>query len=125
MLTHVRIVAFIQIGRALLLALGAVGAFFGMGLGAVGTLLVGDLFTSLGLGIGAIVTALVMGTLAVASGLVGLGLLAHKSWARYLTILLSLLALFNWPVGTLLGGYSLWVLFHDETKRLFSSPVYA
>ncbi len=125
MQTHLRIVAFIQIGRALLFALGAVGSFFGMGLGAVGTLLVGDLFTSLGLGIGAIVSALVMGTLAIGSGIVGLGLLAHKSWARYLTIVFSLVALFNWPVGTLLGGYSLWVLFHDETKPLFTAPAYA
>ena len=123
--SHIRVVAFIQIGRALLLAFGAVAAFLGMSLGAVGTLLVGDVFTSFGLGLGAIVTMLFMGALAVASLVVGLGLLAHKSWARYVSILLSLFALVNWPVGTILGGYSLWALFHDDTKRLFAGPTYA
>ncbi|MCU0634415.1 MAG: hypothetical protein MUE41_06045 [Gemmatimonadaceae bacterium] len=117
--THVRIVAILQIVRAALIGLGAIGSFFGMALGALGSLAVGDLFTSLGLGIGAFVSALIMGTIAVLSLIVGLGLLAHKSWARYVAIVLSLFSLFNWPVGTVLGGYSLWVLLHGETKRLF------
>lgn len=125
MQTHIRIVAFIHIGRAALLALGAVGSFLGMTLGAVGTLLVGDIFTSFGLGIGAVLTAVVLGALALASLFVGLGLLAHKSWARWVAVLISLVSLFNWPVGTLLSGYSLWVLFHDDAKRLFATPTYA
>ncbi|MCU0647345.1 MAG: hypothetical protein MUF00_05090 [Gemmatimonadaceae bacterium] len=123
--THVRIVALLQIARAALIGLGAIGSFFGMALGALGSLAVGDLFTSFGLGLGAVLSALIMGTIAVASLVVGLGLLAHKSWARYVAILLSMLSLFNWPVGTILGGYSLWVLFHDETKRLFAGHAYA
>jgi hypothetical protein len=123
--SHLRIVAFLQVGRALLLGFGAVAAFFGMGLGAVGTLLVGDIFTSIGLGIGAVLTGLFMGALALASLVVGLGLLGRKGWARYVAILLSLFGLFNWPVGTIISGYTLWVLFHDDTKRMFSSPTYA
>jgi hypothetical protein len=123
--SHLRIVAFLQVGRALLLGFGAVAAFFGMGLGAVGTLLVGDIFTSIGLGIGAVLTGLFMGALALASLVVGLGLLGRKGWARYVAILLSLFGLFNWPVGTIISGYTLWVLFHDDTKRMFNSPTYA
>lgn len=123
--SHLRIVAFLQIGRSLLFGFGALAAFFGMGLGAVGTLLVGDIFTSIGLGIGAVLTGLFMGALALASLFVGLGLLGRKGWARYAAILLSLLGLFNWPVGTIISGYTLWVLFHDDTKRMFSSPAYA
>jgi hypothetical protein len=31
----------------------------------------------------------------------------------------SAFRLFRWPWGTLFGGYSIWVLTHDETRRLF------
>jgi len=30
----------------------------------------------------------------------------------------SALSLFGFPIGTLLGGYSLWVLTNNETKML-------
>jgi hypothetical protein len=123
--SHLRVVAFLQIGRALLLAFGAVASFLGMGLGAVGTLLVGDIFTSLGLGIGAVLTGLFMGALALASLFVGLGLLGRKSWARYVAVVLALFGLFNWPLGTIMSVYTLWVLFHEDTKRSFGSTTYA
>jgi hypothetical protein len=34
-------------------------------------------------------------------------------------IIWAILSLFNFPVGTLIGVYMLWVLFNDETKRIF------
>ena len=37
----------------------------------------------------------------------GLGLLGFRSWARILTIILSVIALFHVPVGTALGFYGL------------------
>ena len=49
----------------------------------------------------------------------GIGLLKMKSWARPLMIVLSVLHLLSIPVGTALGAYGLWVLFHEDTKRLF------
>jgi len=42
--------------------------------------------------------------------LAGWGLLQREPWARLLTIVLAFLALFNIPLGTALGIYSLWVL---------------
>jgi hypothetical protein len=51
----------------------------------------------------------------------GIGLLYHKQWARFLVMVLSVLDLFNVPVGTVLGGYSLWVLVQDETAELFAT----
>ena len=40
----------------------------------------------------------------------GIGLLYFKPWARVLTIILSVIHLFNIPFGTALGIYGLWVL---------------
>ena len=49
----------------------------------------------------------------------GIGLLYFKPWARVLTIILSVIHLFNLPVGTALGIYGLWVLLQRETETLF------
>ena len=42
--------------------------------------------------------------------LAGFGLLTRRSWARKLSLILGVLSLFNPPVGTALGVYTLWVL---------------
>jgi hypothetical protein len=49
----------------------------------------------------------------------GYGLLKLRSWARVLAIILSAIRLINVPIGTALGVYSLWVLFHKDTEALF------
>ena len=49
----------------------------------------------------------------------GIGLLNTKPWARVLTIILGILNLPGFPVGTLLGVYSLYVMLDDETSTLF------
>lgn len=49
----------------------------------------------------------------------GFGLLKFRSWAQILTIVLSVLGLLNFPFGTALGIYGLWVLLNKETKPLF------
>lgn len=50
----------------------------------------------------------------------GIGVLKHRNWARYLIMIRSVLGLFNFPIGTALGIYCIWVLAHDETARLFT-----
>jgi hypothetical protein len=52
---------------------------------------------------------------------IGIGLLRLRSWARVAGIVISLLNLFNFPLGTLLGVYGLWVLFSKETERVFGA----
>jgi hypothetical protein len=42
--------------------------------------------------------------------LAGWGLLQREAWARMLTVVLAFLSLFNIPLGTALGIYTLWVL---------------
>jgi hypothetical protein len=50
----------------------------------------------------------------------GYGLLQYKSWARILAIILAILNLILFPIGTLIGIYTLWVMLKDETKALFA-----
>lgn len=49
----------------------------------------------------------------------GLGLRAHKGWARYLAMILGVLSILVFPFGTLLGIYTLYVLLHNDTPRVF------
>lgn len=51
----------------------------------------------------------------------GFGLYRRKEWARILTLILSVLAIFNFPFGTAIGIYSIWVLIQPETVAAFSS----
>lgn len=61
-------------------------------------------------------------TLMAAPGLIaGFGLLKFANWARILTIVLSALHLLNFPIGTPLGIYGLYVLLNKETERLFGA----
>jgi hypothetical protein len=50
----------------------------------------------------------------------GVGLLACKSWARILTLVMAALGLLNIPIGTLKGVYIIWVLVQQETISLFA-----
>ena len=52
----------------------------------------------------------------------GFGLLAFKSWARILGLVLAALQLINIPFGTVFGAYALWVLLNKDTERLFAQP---
>lgn len=56
---------------------------------------------------------------ACAGFIAGWGLLQHQPWGRMLTLILSFLALFNVPLGTALGIYSLWVLLPAESERQY------
>ena len=52
--------------------------------------------------------------------LTGFGMMYYHNWGRILGIVLSILYIpFNFPLGTLLGAYTLWVLFSRETIELF------
>jgi hypothetical protein len=51
----------------------------------------------------------------------GVGLLKYKSWARILAIILGIVNLFGFPIGTALGIYTFWAMFNEETKQLFES----
>jgi hypothetical protein len=50
----------------------------------------------------------------------GYGLLKFKSWARILAVILGVLNLFGFPIGTAIGVYTLGVLMNDSTTPLFA-----
>ncbi|HEX8693488.1 MAG TPA: hypothetical protein VF746_13785 [Longimicrobium sp.] len=62
-----------------------------------------------------------IGILAVPSIIGGWGLLNHRPWARILTLIVSFLNLFNFPQGTLIGAYSIWVLLDERSRLLLES----
>jgi len=56
------------------------------------------------------------------AGIIGaIWLLKYREWARIFVLVLSFFSLLDIPLGTLLGGYSIWVLMKDETMRLYAA----
>ena len=126
MQTHVKVLAVLMIvvsALGLMAALG-VGAIFG--LGTMATIASGDAEAALAAPIvgmvGTMLTALLLIT-SVPGLIAGWGLLSYRNWARILAIVLCVLHLFNFPFGTAMGIYGLWVLFNKDTERLFSASV--
>ena len=114
---HIDTVAWIHIatGAMGVLAALAVGGVIG-GLG----LFSGDAASA---GIIALIGAFVavlFALLSVPALVGGWGLLRRKSWARMLVLIVSFLSLPGFPIGTLIGGYSIWVLMSDESRQILS-----
>jgi ACR3 family arsenite efflux pump ArsB len=53
----------------------------------------------------------------------GIGLLLDKSWGRVVAIGWSMLLLLVIPIGTLLGGYGLWVLLKSTATQTYPQSV--
>ena len=72
--------------------------------------------------IGAIGTFIIgfMLALSVPRAVAGFGLVGRRPWARLLPIVLSVLGLVNFPFGTALDAYGLWVLLSKATGPVFS-----
>jgi hypothetical protein len=49
----------------------------------------------------------------------GIGLLSFQKWARILVMVITAVGCLAFPVGTIVGVYSLWVLMQDDTVKLF------
>ncbi len=114
---HIPIVAWIQIvGHAIFLV---IGCFIFVLLTSVGVT-VRDPEASGILFIVATGVAGLLGLLAIPGLIAGLGLLAHQSWARILAIVVAILGLLNFPVGTLIGLYTLFVLLQEAATPYFT-----
>lgn len=97
------------LGALLLFGVAGMSAFLPEPLSA---LLVGVVGTALGM---------FLLLLALPGLLLAWGLATRRSWAVPLGWVLGVLNLLNFPIGTLLGLYTFWVLSFDETKRLLGS----
>lgn len=122
--THVKVLGALQA------ALGAIGLLvallliivFGGAAGIVGAS--GDPHAAVAIPIiGLTGTALVAFLLATSlpGVIVGVGLLRRRPWARIAGIVLSIIELMMIPFGTLVGVYGLYVLFSQDTERLFAA----
>jgi hypothetical protein len=49
----------------------------------------------------------------------GIGLLSFQKWAKILVMVIAAVGCFAFPIGTIIGVYSLWVLVQDDTAKLF------
>jgi hypothetical protein len=70
-------------------------------------------------GIGVVVSVL-LALLSLPGLVVGIGLTKFRRWARLGGVILSALNLLNFPFGTALGAYGLWVLLSKESEPLFA-----
>lgn len=118
--THIKIVGWLLIGTHLVLLLIAGFLFLLLtGVGAVS----GD---AEAMGILSVVGTLVggfLGVLSLPGILAGIGVLGHHVWGRYLAILVGFLNVFNFPVGTLIGLYAIWVLLQESANNYFAPPL--
>lgn len=130
---HVQVVAWLLIVNS---ALGLIGSF------VLYTLMIstGGFLSSLGPGgsdpEGARIFAALIGynalfatavsalwaTVSIPGLVAGVGMLARKSWARVVGIVVSVFTLISFPVGTFIGAYTLFVLFQDAAATYFTSP---
>lgn len=119
---HVTVVGALHIGYSAFQILGAIVAFmFIVGAGLIGGLIAEEgIVVAIAATLGILIA--VWTVLLSVPGIVGgIGLLKYKSWARYLVLVLAVLDLFNIPIGTAIGVYSIWVLAQDETAQLLAS----
>ena len=120
---HVRVLAILQI----------IYASLGLLLGLTVALLFGGIATVVGFSaplddslvavpilatIGGVAASIII-LLSLPRLVAGIGLLKYRNWGRILTFVVSVVGLLDFPVGTGLGIYALWVLLHRDTMPLF------
>jgi hypothetical protein len=113
---HINVVAALQIGFSILgIIIGGVlfALFFFLGD------LVEDAQAEVVFSIIAKVIMVVILILSIPGIIAGIGLLKRKEWARILTLILSVLDLVNFPLGTAVGAYSIWALVQPEVVEQF------
>jgi Ni,Fe-hydrogenase I cytochrome b subunit len=113
---HVSVVAALQIGLSIfgiivgvviLLILSMVGSFTGDPQAGFVLRLIGS------------IAAVFFFVMSVPGIIAGIGLMRHKEWARILTLVLSVIGLMNFPLGTAVGIYSIWALVQDDVLSIF------
>lgn len=113
---HIKIVSIIYIVFGVLGMLAALVIFV---LGAGAGLMSGQAEEAVAGGTCGLVIAVIVAVLSLPSLIAGIGLKNRKEWARILTIVLSAINLLNFPLGTAIGGYALWVLLNEQSKPYF------
>lgn len=113
---HIKIVAILNI---VLAGVGILAGILVFGVMAGAGAISGDPDAMLATGTCATVIAGIMLTLSIPSLIAGIGLLKRKNWARILAIVLAVLHLFNFPLGTAISAYTMWALLNERTRGYF------
>lgn len=113
---HISVLGWLYIlGNIIYLFIGGVGLIFLTGIGIVSR--DPEAVEVLGFigGIGFVFFTV----LAIPGLIAGVGLLKRQSWSRILALVLAILGLVNFPIGTAVGIYALWVLLQTEVSDHF------
>lgn len=122
--THVQIIGWLRLlSAAFYGALGVGLAIFLLAVGVFASTEAGDPAILLGTLVLSLVFAVIMLPWALLCLLAGIGLLRRRAWGRYLALVVGVLDLFNFPLGTLLGIYSLYVLLQRSADAYFVGGV--
>ncbi len=117
--THVPVVAWLLIVSNALFAV--VGGFVFVLLAGIGVAVqeaqAGWILATVGIAVGVFLVAL-----AIPGIVAGIGLLGRRQWGRILAIVVAILGLANFPIGTVIGAYALWVLLQDAAAGYFAGP---
>jgi zinc-ribbon domain len=110
---HTRILAILWLVVSIIRLVPALALWFGSG---IAMHFVPFPFRAFVLPLAGFIGALLFAT-AVLGFLAGWGLLNYRSWARMLAMIVGIIALIHFPLGTALGIYTLWVLLPAESER--------
>jgi hypothetical protein len=79
------------------------------------------LIASWAVGAGAnVAAALILLAIGLPSIFAGIGLIRRFSWARTLIVVLAVIDLFSFPLGTAIGAFSLWILLKNQAVYEFT-----
>jgi hypothetical protein len=114
---HINAVAVLSIGLSVLGIL--IGGFIFILLAGIGFLAQEEEAAVILTTVGAIAGMFLL-MLSVPGIIGGIGLFKRREWARILVLVISALQLVNFPIGTAVGAYSIWVLVQKESILLFN-----
>ena len=114
---HVTVLGWLHLGMSLLVMV--IGVFIFTLMGGIGVIAdAPEAQTILGIVGGTLFT--VSALLSLPGLVVGYGLLKRRPWARIAAIVVSLLIGLHFPIGTLLGVYTLWAMSQVSAKDYFA-----
>jgi hypothetical protein len=121
---HVPILGWLMLaGNAIFLVVGGFVFVLLTGIGAVsGEAEAMGILTVVGASV-----ALLLTVLALPGMIAGYGLLKRRPWGRILATVVAILGLINFPIGTAIGIYVIWVLFQQAATDYFApmQPTYS
>lgn len=114
---HISVVAALHIGMSILGIIFSIFLFFGLNL--IGAFTGDNQVVAIFSIISKVLTLFIL-LVSIPGIIAGIGLLKRKEWARVLTLVLSVLDLLHFPIGTAIGIYSIWALVQPDVQEQFN-----